>query len=169
MSYEGPVLLGADHIVEDFDCGEELLNEWLRTKALRNQRDGGSRTWVVLDGRRVVACYASSTAVLMRSHATKRAARNQPDPLPAVLLGRLAVDADYQGRGLAAALLKHFVLKSLEIAELTGVRLLLVHAKNDAARRFYLRYGFEASPVNDMTLMLLVKDVRPDSSTQPAT
>lgn len=164
MSYEGPVLFGADHIVDDFDCGNDVLNEWLRTKALHNQREGGSRTWVVLDGRRVVAFYASSTAVLMRSRATKRAARNQPDPLPAVLLGRLAVDANHQGRGLAAALLKHFILKSLEVAELTGVRLLLVHANNDTARRFYLRYGFEPSPVNDLTLMLLVKDVRPSPS-----
>lgn len=164
MSFEGPARLGADPSVDDFDCGNDVFNEWLRTKALHNQREGGSRTWVVLDGRRVVAFYASSTAVLMRGYATKRAARNQPDPLPAVLLGRLAVDAKYQGRGLAAALLKHFVLKSLEVAEITGVRLLLVHAKNDTARRFYLRYGFESSPVDDMTLMLLVKDVRPSSS-----
>jgi GNAT superfamily N-acetyltransferase len=164
VSYEGPVLLGADHIVEDFDCGEDVLNEWLQTKALHDQREGGSRTWVVLDDRRVVAFYASSTAVLMRSRATRRAARNQPDPLPAVLLGRLAVDADYQGRGLAAALLKHFVLKSLEVAELTGVRLLLVHAKNDTARHFYVRYGFEPSPIDDMTLILLIKDVRSNSS-----
>lgn len=164
MKYRGPVLLGADHLVEDFDCGSDALNEWLRTKALRNQREGGSRTWVVLDGQRIVAFYASSTAVLMRSHATKRAARNQPDPLPAVLLGRLAVDTEFQGRGLAAALLKHFVLKSLEIAEVTGVRLLLVHAKNDDARRFYLKYGFEPSAVDEMTLMALVKDVRPNSS-----
>lgn len=164
MSYEGPVLLGADHIVEDFDCDNDVINEWLQTRARHNQREGGSRTWVVLDGQRVVAFYASSTAVLMRGHATKRAARNQPDPLPAVLLSRLAVVAEYRGCGLAAALLKHFVLKSLEIAELTGVRLLLVHAKNDAAQRFYLRYGFERSPVDEMTLMLLVKDVRPSSS-----
>jgi GNAT superfamily N-acetyltransferase len=118
----------------------------------------------VLDGRLVVAFYASSTAVLMRSHATKRAARNQPNPLPAVLLGRLAVETKYQGRGFAAALLKHFVLKSLEVAEITGVRLLLVHAKNDTARHFYPRHGFEPSPVDDLTLMLLVKDVRPSSS-----
>lgn len=164
MKCQGPVLLGADHLVEDFDCGSDALNEWLRTKALHNQRDGGSRTWVVLDGQRIVAFYASSTAVLMRSHATKRAGRNQPDPLPAVLLGRLAVDTEFQGRGLAAALLKHFVLKSLEIAEVTGVRLLLVHAKNDDARRFYLKYGFEPSAVDEMTLMALVKDVRPNSS-----
>jgi GNAT superfamily N-acetyltransferase len=164
VSYQGLVLLGPSHVVEDFDCGNDVLNEWLRTRALHNQREGGSRTWAVLEGRRVVAFYASSTAVLMRGHATKRAARNQPDPLPAVLLGRLAVDVKHQGRGLASALLKHFILKSLEVAELTGVRLLLVHAKNDTARRFYLRYGFGPSPVDDMTLMLLVKDVRPGSS-----
>lgn len=97
----------------------------------------------------------------MRKHTTKRAARNQPEPLPAVLLGRLAVGTDHQGRGLAAALLKHFALKSREIAERTGVRLLLVHAKNAAAQRFYLGYGFEPSPVHDLTLTLLIKDVRP--------
>ncbi|WP_052956940.1 GNAT family N-acetyltransferase [Mycolicibacter heraklionensis] len=160
MNYEGPVLLSADHFIEDFDCGSDALNDWLRTKALRNQREGSSRTWVVLDGQRVVAFYASSTAVLLRGHATKRAARNQPDPLPAVLLGRLAVDTASQGYGLAAALLKHFILKSLEVAEVTGVRLLLVHAKNPDAQHFYIRYGFEPSPVDDMTLMLLVKDLR---------
>jgi GNAT superfamily N-acetyltransferase len=164
VSYEGPALLEASHDVDRFDCGDETLNRWLRTKARHNQREGGSRTWVVLDERRVVAFYASSTAVLMRSRAPKRAARNQPDPLPAVLLGRLAVDTEHKGRGLAAALLKHFVLKSLEVAELTGVRLLLVHAKNETARQFYMKYGFEPSPVDDMTLIMLVKDLR---ATQP--
>jgi GNAT superfamily N-acetyltransferase len=159
-----PVLLSTDHIVKDFDCGTTALSEWLQTKALRNQHARSSRTWIVLNGRLVVAFYVSSTAVLMRSHATKRAARNQPDPLPAVLLGRLAVDTKYQGCGLAAALLKHFVLKSLEIAEITGVRLLLIHAKNDIARRFYARHGFEPSPIDDLTLMLLIKDLRPSST-----
>ncbi len=161
MNYQGPVLLGAGHVVDEFDCGDSALDDWLQTKALHNQREGGSRTWVVLDDRRVVAFYASSTAVLLRSQATKRAARNHPDPLPALLLGRLAVDTGHQGRGLAAALLKHFLVKALEIAELTGVRVLLVHAKNDAAVRFYTRYGFEPSPVDDLTLMLLLKDLRP--------
>lgn len=113
------------------------------------------------DGQ-VVAYYASSTAVVLRSEATKRAARNQPDPLPALLLGRLAVDETWQGRGLGAALLKHFILKSLEVAELTGVRVLLVHAANPEAAAFYQRFGFEPSPVDELTLMLLVKDVLAD-------
>lgn len=161
MNFQGPVLLEAGHRVEEFDCGRDTLNAWLRSRALRNQRGGGSRTWVVLDGQQVVAFYSSSTAVLLRSHATTRSARNQPDPLPALLLGRLAVDARCQGQGLAAALVKHFILKSLEVADLTGVRLLLVHAKDTTARGFYLRYGFEPSPVDDLTLMLLVADIRP--------
>jgi len=159
VNYQGPVLLGADHLLEDFDCGSDVLNKWLQTKALRNQREGSSRTWVVLDDQRVVAFYASSTAVLLRGHATKHATRNQPDPVPAMLLSRLAVDTASQWQGLAAALLKHFVLKSLEVAEVTGVRLLLVHAKDFTAQRFYPRYGFGPSAIDDMTLVLLVEDL----------
>ncbi len=108
---------------------------------------------------RAVAYYASSTAVILRAAATKRAARNQPDPVSAVLLGRLAVDTKYQGRGLAAALLKHFLVKALEVAELTGVRIVLVHAKDATAARFYADYGFEPSPIDELTMMLLVKDI----------
>ena len=170
--YRGPELLAADHAIGGFDCGDEALNEWLRRRAPRNQREGSSRTWVVTDGARVVAFYASSTAVVARTEATRRAARNQPDPLPAMLLGRLAVDrghqgkglaADrgHQGKGLAAALLKHFLLKALEVAELTGVRLVLVHAKDSQSASFYRHFGFEPSPLDDLTLMLLVKDISP--------
>lgn len=156
----GPDLLTDAHLVDEFDCGDDRLNGWLRERARRNQTDGSSRTWVVTDEGRVVGFYASSTAVLLRTSATRRAARNQPDPLPALLLGRLAVDRKLHGTGLGAALLKHFLLKSLEIANLTGVRVLLVHAKDPDAARFYLRHGFEPSPIDDLTLMLLVKDLR---------
>lgn len=106
-----------------------------------------------------MAFYASSTAVVVRSEAIKRVARNQPDPLPAPLLGRLAVDLTCQGHGLGGALLKHFLLKVLEVAARTGVRVVLVHAKNDDAAAFYERYGFERSPVDELTLMLLLKDI----------
>ena len=159
--YQGPELLDSRHDVDTFDCGSESLNHWLKRRASRNQREGSSRTWVVTDGTRVVGFYASATAVLARTEATTRAARNQPDPLPALLLGRMAVDRDHRGRGLAAALLKHFLLKALEVAELTGLRLVLVHAKDSRAAGFYRHYGFEPSPVDDMTLMLLMKDIQP--------
>jgi predicted N-acetyltransferase YhbS len=155
----GPELLTGDHVLEGFDCGDETLNWWLTQKARRNQREGASRTWVVTDGRRVIGFYASSTAVILRAEATKRAARNQPDPLPALLLGRLAIDIKHQGSGLGAALLKHFFLKALEVAELTGVRVLLVHAINDTAAAFYRRHGFEPSPIDHLTLILPVKDL----------
>lgn len=155
----GPLPLSADHEVDGFRCGDPVLEGWLHTRALRNQVEGASRTWVVLDGSTVVAFYASSTAVVLRSAAPGRAARNQPDPLPALLLGRLAVDQRHQGEGLGAALLKHFLLKSLEVAELVGVRLLLVHAATPEAAAFYEHHGFDPAPLDEVTLLLLVKDV----------
>jgi GNAT superfamily N-acetyltransferase len=155
----GPELLAGHHLIDEFDCGDERLNAWLAERALRNQADGSSRTWVVVDGAEVTGYYASSTAVLMRALATTRAARNQPDPLPALLLGRLAVGQQWQGRGLGAALLKHFLLKAQEVSQLTGVRVLLVHAKNPRVADFYLGYGFERSPVDELTLLLLLRDI----------
>jgi GNAT superfamily N-acetyltransferase len=158
-NFVGPVLLTPEHRLNEFDCGDEALNQWLTTKAPHNQAEGGSRTWVVTVDDRVVAYYASSTAVILRAEATKRAARNQPDPVPALLLGRLAVDIKYRGQGLGAALLKHFLVKSLEVAQIAGVRVLLVHAKDASAAGFYARYGFGPSPIDELTMMLLVKDI----------
>ena len=157
--FVGPELLGDDHAIDGFDCGDDTLDQWLTRRARRNQVEGASRTWIISRDDRVIAFYASSTAVLLRSASTKRAARNQPDPLPALLLGRLAVEQKWQGHGLGAALLKHFILKSLEVAQITGVRVLLVHAISPRSAAFYQRCGFESSPIDDLTLMLLVKDV----------
>lgn len=160
MSYRGPELLGPTHRLDAFDCGKTVLNDWLIRRALSNQQSGASRTWVVVDEiERVVGYYASSTASLMRSIATKLVARNQPDELPAILLARMAVDLEHQGRRLGSALLKHFVLKALEVAEVVGVRILLVHAKDEDARAFYLRHDFEPSPIDELTLMRLVQDI----------
>ena len=161
-AYRGPELLTAEHRLERFDCGDEPLNEWLLQRALRNQGEGSSRTWVVTvtNGDRVVAYYGSSTAALARDEAPGRVRRNQPDPLPAMLLGRLAVDSDHQGQGLASALLKHFLLKALEVSQLTGLRLVLVHAKDSQAADFYRHFEFESSPFDDLTLMLLIKDIQ---------
>lgn len=158
--YRGPDLLDSAHDLADFDCGDSVLNDWLRQRALRNQVAGSIRTWVVAHGAGVVAFYASSTAALVRAEATGRAARNQPDPLPAMLLSRLAVDRGHQGKGLAAALLKHFLQKALEVAALTGLRVVLVHARDPVAAGFYRHFGFEPSPIDDLTLMLLTKDIQ---------
>lgn len=158
MSYLGPVLLTSDHILVGFDCGTPALNEWLFRRALSNQAVGTSRTWVAVEHGtdRVVAFYASSTCSILRSDAPKKHSRNQPEELPAILLGRLAVDAKHAGGGLCAALLKHFVMKATEVAQLVGVRLVLVHAKDEGTKSFYMHYGFIASPVDPLALMMLL-------------
>ena len=108
MAYSGPELLAGGHDLTRFDCGKPSLNEWLVRRALGNQTSGTSRTWVVTtEGSDVVAFYASSTASVLRTSAPKSFGRDQPQEIPAVLLGRLAVDAKHKGRGLGAALLKH--------------------------------------------------------------
>ncbi len=156
MSYAGPDLLTTQHAIAGFDCGKPALNEWLARRSLGNQASGTSRTWVVTDADtgRVVAYYASSTACVLRASAPKRLRRNQPDEMPAVLLGRMAVDSKHAGCGLGAALLKHFMLKALEVAQSVGVRLLVVHAKDEEAKSFYEHYGFVESPVDLLTMMM---------------
>jgi GNAT superfamily N-acetyltransferase len=129
VTLNGPELLGPDHLVGPFDCGKSQLNDWLIRRALANQKSGATRTWVVADRptNRVVGYYASATASVLRSTVTGRAARNQPEDIPVILLARLAVDFDHTGRGLGAALLKHFTLKAMEVAAVIDARLLLVH------------------------------------------
>lgn len=163
-----PVLLRPEHGVARFDCGDPALNDWLTKRALANQRSGASRTWVTLGADdEVVGYYASATAAVLRERLSTKAARNQPDPVPAILLGRLAIDAKHQGQGIGPGLLKHFLLKAIEVAEVVGVRLVLVHAKDEAARGFYEHFGFEPTPFDEYTLMLLVRDLLPQFPDEP--
>lgn len=115
-----------------------------------------TRTWVVAEVEvgRVVGFYASSTASVARQSAPRKVGRNQPDELPAVLLGRMAIHAGHQGNGLGVALLEHFMQKAAEVAEAVGVRLLLIHAKDDDARSFYQHFGFVESPLESLTMMM---------------
>lgn len=161
MTYAGPELLAGEHLLAEFDCGTGNLNDWLVRRALSNQLSGASRTWVVVEVEtgQVVAFYASSTASILRSSAPKRIGRNQPDVIPAVLLARMGIDSRHQGRGLGAALLKHFMLKAIEVAHSVGVRVLLVHAKDDVAKDFYKHHGFIESPVDPLTMLMLLGDV----------
>lgn len=159
--YAGPVLLSGEHLTAQFDSGKPALDSWLQRRALANQHSGASRTWVACDagGHEVVAFYASATASILRTTATGRARRNQPEEIPGILLARLAVDQKHQGQGLGSALLKHFVLKAREAAELVGVRLLLVHALDDEAAAFYGHFGFDASPIDEHTMMVPLADL----------
>ncbi|MGH8995957.1 MAG: GNAT family N-acetyltransferase [Acidimicrobiales bacterium] len=150
-----------DHVLEEFDSGKPALDEWLRHRALNNQASGTSRTWVAVeDGSPdVIAYYASSTASILRSTAPKRIQRNQPEQIPAILLARLAVDDRHKGKGLGAALLKHFMLKAIEVAGSVGVRVLLIHAKDEEAQAFYDHHGFVESPLDPLVMMMLLMDL----------
>jgi GNAT superfamily N-acetyltransferase len=163
LTYGGPTLLTGEYRLEGFDCGEPPLNDWLARRALGNQAAGTSRTWVVIDEptRTVVAYYASATASVMRSTVPRRIAQDQPADLPAILLGRMAVDSRHQGNGLGGAMLKHFMTKAIEVAERVGVRLVLVHAKDEHAKGFYWHHGFVESPIDPLTLMMLLPSTGP--------
>lgn len=158
-----PEPLTSDHVLEGFDCGTESLNVWLREHALQAAAGGSARTFAVDDAEqeRVVGYYALAAAAISRHEATERAGKGQPaHPIPAVLLARLAIDRSVQGRGLAAWLLRDAMARALGASEEIGMRVMLVHALHDDARRFYERFGFQASPTDPLNLQLLFKDIR---------
>jgi GNAT superfamily N-acetyltransferase len=155
-----PEKLRPDHDLSSFDSGTPSLDDWLRRRALRNQESGGSRTYVVCAGKRVIGYYALATGAVAQAEATGRTRRNMPDPIPVMVLGRLAVDSSYQGRGLGRALLRDAILRTMQAADIAGIRAMLVHAISEDARRFYERCGFQPSPVDPMTLMITMRDAR---------
>jgi len=153
-----PEHLRPDHELAAFDSGIPVLDDWLKRRALANEELGGSRTYVVTAGGRVVGYYALATGGVAQAAVPGRVRRNMPDPVPVMVLGRLAVDRAYQGRGLGEGLLRDAVLRTLQAAQLGGIRAILVHAISEEAKRFYERHGFVASPIDPMTLMITVAD-----------
>ena len=153
-----PEKLLPEHDVSKFDCAEPVLNDWLRRRALQNQQSGASNTYVVLDKMRVAGYYSLAAGSVARATAPGRVRRNAPDPVPVVVLGRLAIDQDYQGQGLGRALLRDAILRILQAADIIGVRAILVHALSEEAKRFYEGCGFTASPINPLTLMLTLPE-----------
>jgi GNAT superfamily N-acetyltransferase len=155
---QAPEKLGAHHDLSAFDCGVAALDDWLRRRARRNDESGASRTYVVAVERRVVGYYALATGAIAHAAAPGRVTRNMPDPVPVMVIGRLAVDRAQQGRGLGAALLRDAVRRTLQAADIAGIRAILVHAISDEAKRFYERCGFLPSPVDPRTLLINVAD-----------
>ncbi|WP_287599976.1 GNAT family N-acetyltransferase [Thiothrix sp.] len=149
-----PVPILASHGLGEFCSGEEILDHWLKRRALKNEAAGASRTYVVCDGLQVVGYYALATGSAMLDAAPGKIRRNMPDPIPLIILGRLATDVCYQGQGLGRGLLKDALLRSLQVAQQVGVRALLVHALSEQAKQFYLHHGFVESPLDGMKLFL---------------
>jgi GNAT superfamily N-acetyltransferase len=150
-----PEPLTVSHRLDEFQCGEPSLDEWLRRRALVNQASGASRSFVVLDeGGCVRGYYALAAGAVAHESATSKVRRNMPDPVPVMVLGRLAVDRAAQGQKLGAALLQDAVKRAVAVSNHAGVRALLVHALHERAKQFYEHYGFQVSPTHPLTLML---------------
>jgi GNAT superfamily N-acetyltransferase len=152
-----PSPLDASHDLTAFACGEPLLDDWLKKRAVRNDQSGASRTYVVCDGLRVVGYYCLSAGAVSRAEAPKAMRRNLPNPIPALVLGRLAIDSRFQGLGLGSALLQDAIRRTLQVSVISGVVALLVHAISERAKGFYLSFGFVPCPEQPMTLCLVLR------------
>lgn len=155
-----PEPLAADHDLDAFASGLQPLDEWLKRRARRNEAEGASRTFVCCVSRRVVGYYSLAAGSVLHEAATGKTRRNMPNPVPVVLLGRMAVDKTWQGKGIGADLLCDAVLRVVAAAETIGVRAILVHAISEQAKTFYVKHGFRASPVEPMTLMITIEEAQ---------
>ena len=156
-----PEPLGQHHDIRSFDCDDPVLDNWLRKRAFNAQVPGGSaRTYVVCSPENRVIGYCSLAAgAVAHEDVPGRVKRNMPDPIPVILLGRLAVDNEFKGQGIGTGLLKDALLRAVSAAEEIRVRAVLVHALDENARRFYEKHGFYESPTNELTLMVTIAEI----------
>lgn len=158
--FTAPTPIQVTHNLDTFDCGEESLNRWLKERALKSEKAQSARTYVVCADGVVVGYYCLASGAVARAGAAKPMQRNMPDPIPVMILGRLAIDRSYQGRGVGQALLRDAILRTLSVSELAGVVALLAHALDEQARQFYLRFEFLVSPLDPLTVMLPLRKAR---------
>lgn len=160
MTLSAPAPLADDHNLETFNSGVASLDDWLKKRARANQAGGASRTYVVTNGDDIAAYYSLASGSVSAVEAPGRVRRNMPDPVPVVVLGRLAVDRRFQGKGLGRALVRDAAKRVLSAGEMIGIRALLVHAVSEEAKAFYEALGFLQSPTHPMTLMIPLQDLR---------
>jgi GNAT superfamily N-acetyltransferase len=154
-----PVPLAAEHDLSGFDCGEPALNDWLRHRALKNE-SRFSRTYVVCDGSQVIAYFCISAGAVERAAAPGKVRRNAPDTIPVSVIGRLAVSRDHAGRGLGADILADALRRIAVASQSIGMGAVMVHAKDEAAKRFYMRCAeFIEYPEDSRTLFLPIETV----------
>jgi GNAT superfamily N-acetyltransferase len=154
-----PERLTAAHELQEFTSRAPELDDWLRRRALSNESSGACRTYVVTDGQRVVGFYCLATGAVAHAGATGKVRRNMPDPVPVVIVGRMAVDERYESQGIGRGLIKEAVIRTLGAAEIVGVRAILIHVNSENAYRFYKdKCGLSESRLDPMTLMITLPD-----------
>ncbi len=160
MPLSPPTPLADLHELNDFFSGVPSLDDWLKRRARANQLSGASRTFVVTENHNVVGFYALASGAIAAPSSVGRFRRNMPDPIPVAVLGRLAIDRSWQGKGLGRALFRDCALRVAHAADTIGIRGIVVHAISDQAKAFYLALGFDPSPAEPMTLMVTLADIR---------
>jgi GNAT superfamily N-acetyltransferase len=150
----GPRLLEDTDDLSLFNCGVPALNDWLKFRAKGNHISGASRTYVAEGNRRISAFYCLSAGSINHSDSPGKFRRNMPDPVPVIIMGRLAVDIGFRGNGLGAALIKDALVRTVAIGQQAGVRALMVHAKDKDAARFYQKHDFIAAPHSELLLLI---------------
>lgn len=161
MSLRGPEPLSASHRLESFDCGKPTLNEWLVRHARQAQSSGSAKTFVVTDEDRVIGYFSLTVGQVDTLDAPERVRKGMGQyPIPVVILARLAVSKDNYGRGIGIGLLQDAIHRTSVVSEQAGIRAMLTHPIDEDAARFYTRFGFIASPLQEQQLLLLLKDAR---------
>ncbi len=160
MGISAPCPIAGTHDITAFDCGDTTLNDWLQRRAIKNENSGASRTFVVCEDNTIIAYYSLAVGAITREESSGKIRRNMPDPIPVMVLGRLAVDVDWQGKQMGTGMLKDAIQRTIIVAEQAGIRALLVHALTDKARNFYQQWGFRKSLTNDMTLMITLDETK---------
>ncbi len=160
MIVAAPQPLADAHQLSDFNSGVASLDDWLKRRARSNQASGASRAFVLCENDKVIGYYALASGGVTIGEAPGRFRRNMPDPIPVVVLGRLAIDRAYQGKKLGRALFRDAALRVMHAADAIGIRGIVVHAISGEAKAFYLAIGFDPSPLDPMTLMVTLADVR---------
>ena len=149
------------HAVEDFTCGQPELDRFLIRHALQAQQSNSSQTYIALSGQPIIGCYSIVAGEVRHDDAPERLAKGMPlHPIPLLILARLAVHSEWQGRGVGAGLLLDALGRTLQVADIIGVRSLAVHAKDSSAAAFYLHFGFIPAPTDSRHLYMLIKDIR---------
>lgn len=156
-----PVLLNKNHDRTTFDCGVSELNAYLKRYALQNQKKSAARSYVAIRGNKVVGYYTLVYGSVSYEEAPEKVKAGLGKyPIPVILLARLAVDLTERGRRLGESLLKDALLRTLQAAEIAGLRAVLVHAKDATVKKFYEHFGFESSPIDELHLFLKIADIQ---------